>query len=162
MAVVVPVPGPATIKIAIVSGSLQTLGYARNESEIIFTPYYHNIHSDENGGDEGPEVEKQFLGVTAQIRMRLSKIDWAVMDIVEKFMSGASTVGEPGDPGSLLFAGDNYLRVLIDTATRPMNFLQCVPTSPIEFNHGTKATEKYTEFTAYKNSSGVLWNNTDS
>lgn len=161
MAVTVYVPGPATIKIAVPSGSLQTLGYARNETEIILTPFYHDIHSDENGGDQGPPVEKQFLGAVAQIRMRLSKIDTAVADIVEKFMSGASAVGAPGAAGSLMFAGDNSLRLLIDSATGPRNFLRACPTSPIESNHGTKAMEKFVEFTAYKNDSGVLWNAVD-
>lgn len=161
MAITVYVPGPAVLKIAVPSGSLQSLGYARNETEIMLQPYWNPIPSDEFGGDPGPPAEFQLLGVTATIRMRLSKFDKDVADIVEKFASQASVIGTPISPGTLGFASNHSLRVLIDSPTGPRNFLRCLPTGPSESNHGTKAMEKFFEFTAYEDANGVLWNEVD-
>ena len=160
MAVQANVSGLTTIKIQVPSGSLLTLGYARNEPEVSLQPLVHDVHSDENGGDQGDPVEIQLLGVIALIRLRMTKYDPAVSEIVEKIASQASVVGTPPTPGTLLFAASHTLRVLLASTTDPRNYPRCVVRSAIEVNRGTKYSELVCEFTAYKNASGVLWNDT--
>jgi len=149
--------GLSTVKIEVSGGSLQSLGYARNEPEVIFNPFFHDVPSDENGGDQGPPVEVQFLGAIAMVRMRLTRYDPAVCAIVERFATSL-TAGQPGTAGLLMFSNAVTLRILIDNANDPRNFPRCIPRSPIEMNKGSKFTELSLEFYAYKNASGVLWN----
>lgn len=162
MAVETIVPGLTTVKIQIPSGSLLTLGYARNEPEVILRPYWHPVHSDEGGGDPGPPIDWQLLGADALIRLRLSRFDSAVLAELEAFI-GSATAGTIPTPGSLVVGpGTNSFRLLLHSVTDPRNFPITTLISPIEWNHGTKYKEISLEFQAIKNSSNVLYNSTTS
>ena len=158
MAIDILVPGATTVKLQEPSGSIVSLGYARNEPEVSLEPYWHPVHSDEHGGDPGPAADYQLLGLTALIRIRFSKFDTTVADIVDSFVSLASP-GVMETSGTLAFSATRSLRLILDNANNPLNFPRCIPTAPVDRNVGTKYQERTMEFRAHE-IAGVLYNTT--
>ncbi|MEM6798543.1 MAG: hypothetical protein AAF589_03430 [Planctomycetota bacterium] len=162
MSVGVVVRGLTTVKIQVPSGNVLTLGYSRNAVEISEQPFYHDVPGDENGGDEGPPVDVQFLGMTHLVRMRLSKFDSAVADELHKFVPG-SVKGTPAPTGQLLFLGSTNelsFRVILDNPVDPRSYGRCLIRTPLDHDRSNKFSELVVEFTAYKDASGVLFNST--
>lgn len=161
MAIAIIVPGYSTCKIQTVNGSLSSLGICRNEPEVALEPYWYPIFSDDNGGEQGPATEFQLLGITATIRLRLSKFDVANANLLDAFISDA-TAGQPAAAGDLLFTGNNYFRLLLYNANYPINFPMTQLVGPSDRAYGTKAQERVLEFKAFKNAAGVLFNSSTS
>lgn len=160
MAVTVQVAGLATIKIALAPGtSLLTLGFTVDGARITTEGHAINIPGDENGGDEGPPVDIQYLGETARVRLELTKFDATVATMLEARFSGG-TAGMPPTAGGLVFAGSGFFRLLVHSPTTPMNFPCAVLVrTPVEINKGTKYSRMVCEFECYKHpATGVLWN----
>ena len=154
---VVNVSGLAAIKLNTASGSLELLGYSRDGVQIVYESFLHDVPGDENGGESGPPIEQQILGIIARIRMSLTKYDEAVLKKVEALArSNSANWGSPPPPGTLLINTTNSYRVLIHTPVSPRNFPMAIPSAPIEVNKGTKYSEAILEWTAYKNQSGIL------
>lgn len=163
MAATVVVPGPATIKIQITGGSIQTLGFTRNGVEISENTYLLDVPGDENGGDEGTPIDVQFLSEAHVLRLNLTKWDTAVaVDLFKKTPGSTinSTLGTPTTAGTLLFAQGGTYRVLIDSANFDRNYPRCVLRGAIEHSVGSKYQALMMELVGYKDGSGVLWNTT--
>jgi hypothetical protein len=166
MAVTVNVPGLASIVVCPAAGTpLYALGYTQNGAMITFEGYELRVPGDENGGDDGPPVEIQYLGQTARVRLELTKFDTTIADLVIPRFSGG-TLGQPvasaSPVGSLLFAGSGFFRLIINSPTRPYNF-PCVSLlrAPQEINVGTKYQRHILEAECYKHpTTGVLFNRT--
>lgn len=162
MANQINVAGVSTIKVD-VTGSLETLGIAYDKVTIREQPFYHNVHSDEHGGPQGPEIDKQWLGEKVFIRCEMSKYDPDVANKLRAFLqdNAAALKGtvQAADIGALMIQGDKFIRVLIDNDNDPRNYPICVIHEPIEDDPGTKYTTLILEFEAHRNqSSGVVWN----
>ncbi len=164
MAVAVQVAGLATIAVGAEGAAfadLSILGYTRDGAEIVTEGHYVDIPGDENGGDEGPPIDVQYLGETAKARLELTKWNSTVADTIASRLHGA-TAGTPGTAGSLMFAGSYVKRVLIYKAGTPnvamFNFPRAFCRAPIEINKGTKFSTLILELEAYKDANGVLYN----
>lgn len=162
---VVNVPGVAHILIAIPSGALQPFGYTANGAQVTFEGYEIRVPSDENGGDEGPPAEIQYLGQTARVRLEMTKFDQSVSELLLRRLP-SGTLGQPigtGTPaGTLLFAGLQYFRLVIASAVKPFNF-PCVSIlrAPQDLNVGTKYQRHVVEVECYKHpTTGILWDRT--
>jgi hypothetical protein len=92
----------------------------------------------------------------------LTKWDVTVADRIAARVPGKTAGAVPltgvGSPGTKLFAEDKTIRVLIHSATAPMNFTRCVCRDPIEINKGTRFSTLVLEFEAHKDANRVLFN----
>jgi len=165
---VVNVTGLATVKVGPVnatSDNIEDLGYTRNGIELSFQGFFLDVPGDENGGDDGPPVDVQYMGEIATIRMELTKYNSTVAEKVSARVNGGSA-GVPVAAGTLMFGDNNVLanevawRLLIQVSSGVgnMNFLRAFPRNVIELNKGTRFSTLVAEFEAHKNAAGVLWN----
>lgn len=159
MAIAPVVDGAALIRIAVPSsGSLEDLGYTLNGPDTSFNSYFHDIHSDRQGGDEGPPIEVVFMGEIATITLRL--VEWEATGLAKVLANriAAGTQGTPGTPGTTMFANTKDSRLLINSTTNPYNFPRVIFRDAQEINKGTKHSQALIVATAYENGAGVLWN----
>lgn len=156
MAATPQVFGPAVIK---VGAALDTLGYTRQSAEIRSQAFFVDVPGDENGGDQGPPIDVQYLGEICRIRLELTKWDEAVADDVRSRLLGG-TEGQPGTPGTFMFQGAKTIRVLVHSTTGPMNFPRCFLRNEWEINKGAHYSTLVLEFEAHKDGSGVLYDDT--
>lgn len=162
MAVTIVVPGLATVKLDTGdANALEILGTTRNGVEITFEGFFLDVPGDENGGDDGPPIDVQYLGETARIRMELTKWDTAIADKITHRERGG-TAGVVPTAGNLQFQGSKSYRLLINTVSVPFNFPRTIIRMPIEINRGTKFSTLVIEGEAHKNASNVLYDNTNS
>lgn len=141
-------------------GSLETLtsGGTRNGVRLTFNGYFGDVPADSMGGDEGPPLDVQYFGETARIELMLTKWEGLVADKLAARVRGA-TVGIPAIPGTLMFQGGFFYRVLITSiAGVPNNFPQCIFREVIEINKGTKHSTLVIVAEAHKDATGVLMN----
>ena len=73
MANLVHVAGLALIKISFGGSGYLELGYTRNGADITHEGFFLDVPGDENGGDEGPPIEIQFLGEIARVRWLIGR-----------------------------------------------------------------------------------------
>lgn len=145
------------------SGNPILLGYTRNGLTPQEQGYYLNVPGDQNGGEEGPPIEIQALGMTALIRLELTKYDMDVVHYVRRQLAGV-TQGTPAAAGSLMFSAGLVGRLtLVPLAGGtgigiPQNFPRVFTRQPIECGRGSKFSTLICEFEAHKDASGVLWN----
>ncbi len=158
---IVNVAGVALIQLGPEGGdgdTLVDLGYTRNGAEMSFTGFFLDVPGDENGGDDGPPVDVQFMGETATIRLELTKYYGTLANELAARLKGG-TGGEIGTPGTLMFGDSKSWRLLINTGVADsFNFLRAFPRNVIELNKGTRFSTLVAEFEAHKNAVGVLWN----
>lgn len=159
MAEVVNVYGPALIRVGTgAAGALETLGYSVNGVEFEENAFTSNVPGDQNGGDEGPPIDVQYFGQIDIVRLDLSKYDTAILAKLDCRLLGG-TSGSVGAPGTLIFGGSKYYRLLISPTTGPRNYLGATPRTAIVHNRGTKFSRLRIEFECHA-VSGVLWNTT--
>jgi len=157
------VNGVALVKVGPVtatSDSIWDLGYTRNGAEISFQGFFLDVPGDENGGDDGPPIDVQYMGETATIRMELTKYNATVAEQVQARLSDGAG-GVPGQAGFLMFGDAKAWRLLIVPANSPINFPRAFPRNVIELNKGTRFSTLVVEFEAHKAGTGaaaVLWN----
>jgi len=157
MAISVVTTGPALVKVDTgVAGALEDLGYSINGVEITETVLETDVPGDQNGGDEGPPIDIQYLGQIDRVRMELSKYDIAVADKIRARLLGG-TAGVIGTPGTLIAGTSVFYRLLILPTTNPRNYVAAIPREPIEVNRGTKFSRLVLEFECHA-FSGTLWN----
>jgi len=157
---IVQVAGLALIQLAAEgqdSDSLVDLGYTRNGAELSFQGFFLDVPGDENGGDDGPPVDVQFMGETATVRLEFTKYYATLANEVAARLKGG-TGGVPGTAGTLMFGDTKAWRVLINATSGPINFLRAFPRNVIELNKGTRFSTLVVEFEAHKGAGGVLWN----
>lgn len=156
MAVAVNVAGLAPVYVDLGSG-LQLLGYTANGVDIATSGYFLDVPGDQNGGDNGPPIEIQYFGETAEIRLDLTKYDPAIAEAIEARLA-RGTPGQPAPAGSIIFGSGSSMRLAIACASRPRNFPRAVPRGACQVNKGTRYSRFIVDFVAYKSISGVLWN----
>lgn len=162
MAISVFNAGPALIKINdFQGGGIQSLGYTRNGADTTKEAFFVDVPGDQNGGDEGPPIEIQYMGEIARVRLELTKWDGAVAALITCRVAGA-TDGTPSAAGTFMFAQSKFVRLIIDGSSAytslDINFPCAIPRMPIELNRGTKYGILVCEFECHKDASGVLHN----
>lgn len=166
MGAIVPVVnGLCTVQVGTgAGGALENAGYTRNGAEITSEAFMLDVPGDENGGDDGPPVDIQELGELIRVRLELTKFNVDVTSKIQaRLLDGVA--GVKATPGTLIFADLKYMRLLLNTVRRPLNFPFAVPRDPIEVNSGTKFSTLLLEFLCYRDptlETGVIYNAVDS
>lgn len=147
--------GEVDIKIATPSdgGTLTQLGTAYDMIQVQKQAFWHDVHSDRNGGPQGPPVEVQFLGEIAMVRFQLSNVNPTGYALLKKWGSATATAGTvlQSEVGALQLKTKG-VRLLLETAAAGdiRNFVCCLPRQPIELGIGTKYSQVSFGFTAYR------------
>ena len=164
MAVGVQVFGAAKVSV-----DDEELGYTRNGADLTDEAFFVDVPGDENGGDEGPPVDIQYLGGIARLRLELTKFDPAVADKIIARIKGA-TIGQVSDgtnpPGTLLFNGTRTFVVkIVNPGADPphtggagtITFNRAILRNPAEINKGTKFSTLILEIEGHKDDSGIIY-----
>jgi hypothetical protein len=172
MAELIHVAGPTRVLITGgAANALQRLGFSINGVDIIEEPFHYNVPGDQQGGDDGPPIDVQYMGEIDRIRMELSKWDLTVLNTALQKLnpngSGAPTgAGVTGVPGSLMLAGGFSFRLVLECLSDPTltrNYPTAFLRNQQETNRGTKFARQSLEWEAYTNlSTNLLWNTTGS
>lgn len=156
MPVVPNVAGPAQVKIHDGTQFFE-VGLTRNGADITHEAYWLDVPGDQNGGDNGPPIDIQFLGEIGRVRLEFTKWDKVVANQI-RARARSATAGQPTVAGTLMFGDLKYLRLLINAVNDPINFPVAIPRAPIEINRGVKYSVLVCEFECHKGSDGVLYN----
>ncbi len=144
--------GPALIKLG-----TDSLGYTRNGADIRGKAFFQDVPGDENGGEQGPAIEIQYLGETSVIRLELTKYDPAIATKALARLKGG-TEGTPGAPGTLMFGGDKTSSLTISpTSGQAVVFDRVLLRGDWEINRGTRYSTLVLEFEAHKDADGKLY-----
>lgn len=139
------------------SAALELLGYSVNGVNIVERPFFTNVPGDENGGDEGPPVDKQFMGELHYVRLEMGKFDDTIFAKIRAKLRG-NTEASSFVPGTLVSCGGYTYRLLLQGVNFTRNYLVAVPSEPYEINVGTRWSRAVIEFECHRNSAGVMWN----
>jgi hypothetical protein len=156
------------------TSGLQTLGYTIDGARLSLHQYERPIHGDQNGGNDGPPVDIIIHGWTVDIALAMVDFDFEVLeDLMHHLTLSAATTPAlpnaasltPPAPGTLLFGrvggtAQHSVRLVLVTATQPLNFLQCMLTNPHDWNKGTNERVEVLRFRSFENSNGILSNAT--
>lgn len=176
------VPGAVNVKLSGISGTtgLQSFGYTTDGVEVNIREFSEEVKSDRYGGERGPAIDKQMLGLEADIRMVLTEFNVEYLHYLQSRMPGNSgIVAAPGKiitPGTLGFANGNLIRCLLlgvlDAAAiaastpaiellTPLNFPFCSVVDAVGYNVGTRYARANVTLKAYQglvSSDVVLYN----
>jgi hypothetical protein len=158
MAESVFVPGAAPIRVGTgAADALELLGYTKRGADLRFESMSVDVPGDQNGGEQGPPIDIEYLGDIAHVRLELSKVDKAVRDKLMNRLKGG-TAGTPGAAGTLVFQDSKAFRLVIDSPGDPYDFGRAtLVKTPHELNVGTLYQTVVFEFVCYKNAAGVLY-----
>lgn len=158
MALTVPVPGKATISIDGTAFAITRNGIAYAER-----PFFSDVFSDTHGGDSGPPIDRQYLGMIADIRIICVEWDKALLSEILSNLQGGTGGSVPvGDIGALLIAASKYFQLSWACATDNSfnrTFSRAVPSAePKEVPVGTKNSELVLAWEGWRNiSTGYVW-----
>ena len=165
MAITVHALGACKIKVDTgASHALEDLGYSDDGVQVEERGMYHDIPGDQNGGEGGVPIEKQYLGEFHIVRFTLTSFDKLILPKVTTRIYGG-TAGTMGTPGTLM--SSNCFRLLLWTpqvsaVSTSRNYLVAMPIDSIPHNRGAKATRYSMVFACYPNSTNVIYNAVDS
>lgn len=165
------VPGKVDVLVAFPSvyTNLFKLGESENGIQVRKTPYIGRVTGDRYGGNEGPAVENQFFGWTADCQLDLSRYDPAQVLKIENFGGLITTNGLVAlDAVGAFLQRDRGIRVLLYCNRTPalsINFPCAMLSGPQEQGKGTKYSKCGFSMTAnrapegYWNSAsaGIVW-----
>lgn len=142
------------------SRALEFLGWSLGGVSIEEVAYHAPIHSDENGGPQGPPADYQLFGHQHRISMELSKFQDAVLAKLDPRYNPSTTEGNIG-VGMLLGCATATFRLLLKAPNFVRNYLATVILEPIELGPvGSQASRARVAFTANVVTGGILWNTT--
>lgn len=165
------VPGKVDVLCAFPSSysAFFKLGESENGITVRKTQYIGRVTGDRYGGNEGPPVENQFFGLSADIPLDLSRWDPAQVVKFENFGGLLTTNGAvPLDTVGALLQRDHGIRLLLlcrRDNTLSINFPCTLWSSPHETGKGTKYAKCSFSVTANRapegywnaGSAGVVW-----
>lgn len=146
------------------TGALSKLGESLDMVDVEERIFTHNVPGDRYGGPQGPPIEQQFLGEIHVVRMELSRWDPAIFDQIRKRGCrdglGSHASGEIGR----LMLQNRSMRLLLNSATRPVNYPTAIPNSSIQYGKGTKFSSVSLQFechvTQQTDQKDILWDRT--
>lgn len=163
MAMEIQVFGKCLVKVGTGSaGALESLGYTRNQADVVHQGFFANVPGDANGGDEGPPIDIQYLGEIAMVRLELTTWDKVVGEKVRARTRGG-TPGMIPTAGLLMIAGGFYTRICLVAVNGTFNFPIAIIRGATQFGVGTKFSTFVTEFEVHMNpSNNLLWDTSSS
>lgn len=134
------------------------LGNTVNGIQVAETPYFVPVHSDVNGGEQGPPVDYQLLGRQGYLEMELVQYDDAILSKIEECYRKANGSGSAVNrsAGMLLGCAAASFDVVIIAANWTRHYLSCIPLEPIRKNIGAIHTRASLAFTCNE-IGGVLY-----
>lgn len=144
-------------------GTLLKLGESENGIMVNKSPHLGRVSGDRYGGNEGPPIEMQFFGLTAEFDLTLSR--WAPTETakLEKFGGLLTTAGTvPLSAVGGLLLRDRGIRVLLYCLRDPtlsINFPCCTWDKPIRSSRQTKYSTWGASVTAHRAPEGY-WEDT--
>jgi len=143
--------GPALIKLG-----EAPLGYTRTGAAIRGKAVFQDVPGDENGGEQGPPIDIQYLGETAVIRLELTKYDPAIAaKALARLKDG--TEGTTGVSGTLMFGSDKTSSLTLSPISgQAMVFPRGLLRGDWELTRGTRYSTLAREFEAHKDGAGKL------
>jgi len=151
MAAAIQVAGPVEVKV-----DSSTLGWTANGVEATAEAFFLNVPGDENGGDDGPPIDVQYLGEIARVRVELTKWDETVASPVLSRLS-AGSAGTPGTVGTLMFTASKTFSLVLAGTITTYTFPRAFARNNIEVNRGSKFSRLIIEFECHKNADGLLY-----
>jgi len=156
----IQVPGACHVYVDTAAGSFEALGWSINGVEISQTPFFLNVPGDQNGGDDGPPIDVQYLGEIQYLRMEMSKWDPIVANKCIVIAKGAP-IGQTSLPGILMAAGGFSYKISLRSSylfrTYQLGFLR----NQVETQRGTKFARLLLEWECHSYN-GVLYTATTS
>ena len=107
-------------------------------------------------GQNGLAQAEHFNKILHLTGIVLTKYDNTVMNKVKALIAGG-TAGDLPAAGTLYMQDQKYTRLLLETASNPINFPRVVWQEPIQFNVGTRFTMVVLSGTAYPDENGLLY-----
>jgi len=154
----IQVPGACHIYVDTNTGAFEALGYSINGVEISQTPFFLNVPGDQNGGDDGPPIDVQYLGELQYLRMELSKWDSAVANKCICIVKGAP-IGQTSSPGLLMAGGGHCYKVSLRSQILFRTYQLCFLRNQVETQRGTKFARLMLEWECHA-SGGLLYTQT--
>ena len=148
---VINVAGLATIKL-----DGEVLGYTRNGADTTDEAYWLDVPGDENGGDDGPPIDIQYLGEISRVRLELTKWDETIANKLRARLKGAAA-GQIDGVGTLVARLSKSFVLEIDSPALSRTYYRAIPRMPIEMNRGTKFSTLVCEFECHKGEDGKLY-----
>ncbi len=143
------------IQLAVGAGQLVKLGECLDMADVEDRAFYNNISGDRYGGPQGPPIDCQYLGSIYVVRCELSRWDPAVFDAL-KLRKANATAGKIllSEVGTLMLASNTF-RLLLKSATRPLNFPTAILRDSLQFSMGTKFTSLSLQFECHRCPDGL-------
>jgi len=139
------------------ANALQFLGWNSNGASIEEIPYNAPIHSDENGGEQGPPVDYQYFGMQHRLTFELTKFQPAVLALLAARYNPNTSSSSVG-VGMLLGCSNANFRCLLWGPNFVRNYLAAIPLEPIDWSPvGAQATRIRVSLTCNA-VNGVLYN----
>lgn len=139
------------------ANALESLGYSISGINIEVRPFNEPVHSDENGGPQGPPVDIIHHGEMHVLTFDAVSYDPAVEVKVVPF-KGTTDGSSAATACGQLFADSGSYRVLFLGSSFTRNYLRCVISSKNLGQVGSHASVTRYTIEAYPNASKVLWN----
>ncbi len=158
MPTAVQVPGLAVVS---VGGSV--FGRTRNGIHYSEEPFYNDVHGDAHGGDQGPPIDRQYLGIIARVRLQMTDWDKAVFStILANVAGGAAGTVLASNIGALYIGGSKFLTLswtcALDASFNRSFDIAIPTTEPKEVNVGTLNAECLVNFECWRRASdGRIW-----
>lgn len=131
---------------------LVDLGVAEDSLDLQDRPFYHAVHTDRNGGQQGPAEEFQYLGHIVTGTLVLNTFNQAAIDTLRQRSVNAvlGTIAQD-EVGSFMLL-ERGVRILLGAQdpTKTRNFWTCLVQEPIGVSLGTKYSQYRIPFTAYR------------
>lgn len=139
--------------------ALAFLGWSQNGVTIEEIAYNAPVHSDENGGEQGPPTDYQFFGMQHRITAELSKFQTSVLALVAARYNpniSSSAIAT----GMLIGCNSAFFRCLLWGPNFVRNYIATIPLEPIEWSPvGSQHTRIRISLTA-NTVGGVMYNQT--
>lgn len=153
------VDGPVNVKLDTgAANALEQLGFSEDGVRVTENAFYSDVHTDQNGGTEGPPGDIQYFGEVHNVEMTLTRYDDVIVDkLLPKVRGG--TVGATSTPGTLMAQDGKGFRLLLHSTSKPRNYLFAILRGGQECNKGTKHRKMILRWECHA-VSGVLYNTT--
>jgi hypothetical protein len=131
------------------SGALLALGVATDGVRYQNHPYYIDVHGDRNGGQQGPPIEKQYLGEIVIVSFSLTA---ANLETVRKrgMLATNGTIPQTAIGDFMLTGASMRLLLKTELEADVRNFWCAVPIQAHEVTEGSKFSEWSLSFECHR------------
>lgn len=137
------------------SGAYEELGRSISGVNISDNPFFIPVHSDTNGGEQGPPVDYQYLGKQGFLSFEMAQYDDSVLSKVRDRIKPGVTFST----GMLIGCSSAMLSVILYSANLKRRYQGAIPIEPQQFNAGSVHSRASCSFICNA-VGGVIWDTT--